>query len=342
MSTFDLASRPTASARVHLRLTTVELRDHTPDPDAAPPSGVPTIVVAPFIGQVSGLADHGEGPGPMEVLATAGVAPLYLTSWRAATPEMAGLGIESYIEDLLVCLDDLGGSANLVGLGLGGWICALLAARFPERVNSLALVGTPIDGEAVEGPTRRLVRETSLSTHRSIVKAGHGIVLGRFLVDAWPGLDPLEHGLAPEPTLWEELDAADRRRQGPEVDRWYEDTPDLPGRLYLEAVERLFLRNEFAHGSLGVLGRALDPAAIRCPLYLVAGETDAFVPAGQVFAAARLFGTPPAAVRRQLVPAGHHGLFLGATSLHEVWPQVGAWLVENSRRAAERLRRSPA
>ena len=324
MSLIDLGSAIDQS--VHLRLRTVEIRDHS----APAATGIPTIVVAPFVGHATTIADHDAGHSLMAVLRAAGVGPLYLTSWRSATPDMADLGIENYLEDLLVCLDDLGGRANLVGLGLGGWMCALLAARFPERVNALVLAGTPVDGEAVDGPMGRLVVRTPLSTHQSLVRAGRGVLPGEFLFDAWPGLDPAEVGLAPQPDLWDDLAEAERRRQGRDFATWDDETPDLPGRLYLEAIEDHSLRSEFAHGGFPVLGRPADPKAITCPLYLLAGDADAFVPPEQVFAAARLFGTPKDAVRRELVAAGHVGLFMGCTSLAQTWPRVGAWLADLS------------
>lgn len=317
---------PASDQSVHLRLRTVELRDH----GSGTITGIPTIVVAPFVGQATAIADHDAGHSLMAVLRSAGCGPLYLTSWRSATPDMADLGLGDYLEDLLVCIDDLGGRVNLVGLGLGGWMCALLAARFPERVTALVLAGTPIDGEAVDGPMRRLVVGTPLSTHRSLVRAGKGVLPGDFLFEAWPGLDPAEVGLAPQPDLWDDLADAERRRQGRDFATWYDETPDLPGRLYLEAIEHLSLRNEFAHGGFPVLGRPADPRAITCPLYLLAGDADAFVPPEQVFAAARLFGTPKDAVRRELVAAGHVGLFMGCTSLAQTWPRVGAWLADLS------------
>ena len=51
--------------------------------------------------------------------------------------------IEDYVHHYLAYLDALGWQrARIVGLSLGGWIAAELAARYPERVERLVLVGS--------------------------------------------------------------------------------------------------------------------------------------------------------------------------------------------------------
>ena len=39
--------------------------------------------------------------------------------------------IDHYLAELLVCIEELGGRVNLVGLCQGGWMSTMLAARFP-------------------------------------------------------------------------------------------------------------------------------------------------------------------------------------------------------------------
>ena len=51
---------------------------------------------------------------------------------------------------------------------------------------------------------------------------------------------------------------------------WYAWTMDLPGRYYLEVIERLYLNNELATGHFPVLGRRIDLATVTIPVYLLA------------------------------------------------------------------------
>jgi len=58
---------------------------------------------------------------------------------------MKDLEIDNYLAEMVVAIDDLGGRVNLVGLCQGGWLSAMVAARFPNKVNFLVLAGAPID-----------------------------------------------------------------------------------------------------------------------------------------------------------------------------------------------------
>ena len=69
---------------------------------------------------------------------------------------MKDLEIDNYLAELVVAIDDLGGRVNLVGLCQGGWMSAMIAARFPDKVNALGLAGSPIDVGAGNGPIKRI------------------------------------------------------------------------------------------------------------------------------------------------------------------------------------------
>lgn len=107
---------------------------------------------------------------------------------------------------------------------------------------------------------------------------------------------------------------------------WYENPIDLPGRWYLQVISQIFKENRLAKGEFVALGRRLDLKAIRCPVYLLAGEADDITTSEQVFNAASLIGTPAGHVMKQLVPGGHIGLFMGARTLRDVWPGIARWI----------------
>ena len=46
----------------------------------------------------------------------------------------------------------------------------------------------------------------------------------------------------------------------------------------------------------------------------------------QAMATARLVGTPKHSIRARIVPGGHIGLFMGARTLKEAWPEIAAWI----------------
>src|ERR1700686_3564830 len=125
---------------IALELKTVRLRDFSTGKD-----GVATLLCAPFALHGAAVADLAPGHSLVVALRDAGVRRLFVTDWRSATMKMRLLGIDDYLADLNVLVDQLGGSVDLVGLCQGGWLALIYAARFPAKVRKLVLAGAPID-----------------------------------------------------------------------------------------------------------------------------------------------------------------------------------------------------
>lgn len=306
-----------------LDLRTLRLCDYS----APRAGGLPTLVVAPYAGHTSMIADYHEGQSLMQTLRDGGVHHLLLTDWHSATPDMKDFDVDQYLAELLACVDDLGGEVCLVGLCQGGWLSAMLAARYPAKVRSLVLAGSPIDTHAGHGPLLRMVRDSPMSFYQELVSSGGGLMPGRYMLAGWKNMHPEQHYVQEHIDLYEHIDDPAWLRKAEDFDRWYENPLDLPGRWYLQVIDHLFKRNEFAHGRFVGLGRRLLLEQVRCPVYLLAGESDDITPKEQVFAAEHLMR--PAEVQKRVVPGGHVGLFMGARTLREAWPAIAAWLREH-------------
>ena len=96
---------------------------------------------------------------------------------------------------------------------------------------------------------------------------------------------------------------------------------------YLQVVEQLFKENRLAGGSFEILGRTIDLAGMRCPLFLLAARDDDVVASEQIFATAHLVDPQHCAIERATAPCGHLGLFMGRKILVEVWPEIARWLL---------------
>lgn len=313
---------------VLLELRTLTLRDYT---DEAGVPGVPTIVLAPYAGHTSAIADFAPGQSLVEALIDGGIGRVLLTDWRSATPDMRDLDIDQHLADLNVCVDEVGGRANLVGLCQGGWMATMFAARFPDKVASLVLAGSPIDTHAGDGDLKRLVASTPMSTYEALVAAGGGLMRGSFMLQGWKSLDPARHYLQNHLELFENIDDETWVRRNAKFTAWYDTTVDLPGRWYLQAIQQLFKENRLARGEFVALGRRISLSDVTCPAYLLAGEEDDITTPEQVFAADGLFGSTPGTIRSRLVPGGHIGLFMGARTLRDAWPDVASWLINLGR-----------
>ncbi|PWV64920.1 alpha/beta fold hydrolase [Plasticicumulans acidivorans] len=328
---YDLRAEFATPNQIRLDLHTLRLRDFTVNAAAGE---IPTLVDAPFAGHTAVIADYHRGQSLVETLLGNGLTQVCVTDWKSATPEMKDYDIDHYLAELNVCIDDLGGKVNLVGLCQGGWMSAMLAARFPHKVNTLVLAGAPIDTAAGDGPIKRMALETPTEVYAQLVELGGGVMKGRFMLQGWKNMHPEQQYLRKYIDLWEHVDDPAYLSKTETFERWYESTVDLPGRWYMQAIVQLFKENRFARGEFVGLGRKLDLHDVRCPVYLLAGESDDITTKEQVFDARKYLGTPPAQISSQLVPGGHIGLFMGSHTLRDYWPGIARWIASGGQPAA--------
>ena len=305
---------------VRLDLRTMVLRDY------GKPGGIPTLVDAPYAGHTAVIADYHRGQSLIETLLANGIGHVALTDWKSATIDMKDLEIDNYLAEMVVAIDDLGGRVNLVGLCQGGWLSAMVAARFPDKVNSLVLAGAPIDTDAGNGPIKRMVHEHPLAFYQELVALGGGLMQGKFMLQGWKNMHPGQHYIQDHVDLYEHIDDPAYLRKEEAFESWYENPIDLPGRWYLQAISQLFQENRLAKGEFVGLGRKLNLRNITCPAYLLAGAADDITTPEQVLDAVKYLGTPKDRIVQKTVPGGHIGLFMGARTLSEHWPGIARWI----------------
>jgi poly(3-hydroxybutyrate) depolymerase len=310
--------------RVLLDLDSMRLRDFSPAP--ATSRGAPVLVDAPYAGHASTIADYAKGQSLVETLLAAGLPRVLVTDWKAATAAMRDFDIDKYLAEINVAVDDLGGSVHLVGLCQGGWMSAMFACRFPHKVRSLVLAGSPIDTDAGNGPIKRMAHKLPMSFYEELVTAGGGRMLGRLMLAGWKNMHPEQQFVDKYLDLYRHIEDKNYVTRTEQFEDWYENAIDLPGRYYLQAIDDLFKHNRFAKGEFVGLGRKLDLKDVTVPAYLLAGEADDITTREQVFDAERLLGTQRKDIEKKLVPGGHIGLFMGANTLRETWPQIGRWI----------------
>ncbi|HXW27728.1 MAG TPA: DUF3141 domain-containing protein [Xanthobacteraceae bacterium] len=315
----------TTENQVVLELPTMRLRDFS-----SGTSGHPAIICAPFALHQATIADFAPGHSLIASLRAEGVSRLLLTQWRSASAQMQFFSIDTYLSDLNVAVDELGGQADLIGLCQGGWMALMFAARFPGKARKLVLAGAPIDLSAAESSLSRLATSVPLPVFRDLVRLGGGRILGAHALSLWGGQmltsqsirETLQVPAHLAGSRWADLEGRFRD--------WYDRTVDLPGQYYLEVVDSLFKQNLLAQGRFVALGHRIDLGALRAPLFLLAAGEDELIAPEQVFAAARRVGTPACDIRTARVVGPHLSLFLGAETLKKVWPEIARWLTADA------------
>lgn len=311
--------------RLALELKTVQLRDFSTGDRHRP-----VLLCAPLALHGAAVSDLAVGHSLVGALGQAGLTRLFVTDWRSATSDMRSLAIDDYLADINVLVDEIGPPIDLVGICQGGFTALLYAARFPSKVRKLVLAAAPIDIGAAVSPLSAAAEASPLGVFRELVRLGDGVVPGRKVLKLW----------APESLQAEDIRQlleTDAAIGSPEFNTlealfrsWYAWTLDLPGIFFLEAVERLYKRNELANGSFVALGRRIDLTALTLPLFLIAARDDELVAPQQLFAVERHVGTTSHDLRKLTAPCRHLGLFMGKNVLANVWPKVAHWLIESS------------
>jgi poly(3-hydroxybutyrate) depolymerase len=322
------ASKPppwTTPHQVALELSSVRLLDFSTASD-----GRATLICAPFALHGPTIADLAPGHSLVAALLETGLQRVLVTAWRSATPEMRFFSIDTYLSDLNIMVDHLGGSADLIGLCQGGWMALAYAARFPQKVRKLVLAGAPIDIAAGESVLSRRAKDTPLVVFKDLVARGDGRVSGQQLLQCWHE-ERLESGaIGRLLQVPKSISVPEFRQLEARFREWYAWTLDLPGTYYLEVVERLFKENQLAAGRFVALGRRIDLANVRAPIFLLAAREDEIVAPAQVFATERLTRLRPRELRKLIASAGHLGLFLGRGILAGEWTRIARWLREGT------------
>jgi len=114
------------------------------------------------------------------------------------------------------------------------------------------------------------------------------------------------------------------------VARWSLDEFPLPGRLFVDLIERLYRRDAFFRGGLPVAGLRTGAADLRLPLLTVANPDSMVIPPGSVLP---VHEAAPHPASRHLWYAGdrgvmvqHVGILVGRTAHRRLWPEILAWL----------------
>ena len=96
-------------------------------------SEIPTLILPPYAGHTSIIADFHKEQSLVETLLEHGVKRVVVTDWHSATQEMKDYDIDTYLAEVHVVVSDLGERVNLIGLCQGGWMTSLYAARLSRK-----------------------------------------------------------------------------------------------------------------------------------------------------------------------------------------------------------------
>ncbi|MBP7003478.1 alpha/beta fold hydrolase [Amaricoccus sp.] len=314
------------------------LLDYGQAPEATDPDG-PAVLVIPSLINRAYILDLDRPWSMLRWLAGQGLRPLLL-DWGAPGRAEAGFALDDYgalrLEPALAQARALSGRpVALIGYCMGGTLAAGLAARRPEGIAALAILGSPWDfvsARGFAGQLRAMVRASGADRiERQLDTLGEAF--GFVPVSTFQGLFALVSPV--QATLkfqrFARLDPASAAaRHFVALEDWLADGVAMPAPAAKNLLVDWQIHNATAAGRWRFLGAPVDPAAIRAPALVVAGTRDSIAPAPLALPLARAI---PGA--RALEPrAGHVGMIVGSLALEEVWRPLAAFLHAHAAPAA--------
>jgi polyhydroxyalkanoate depolymerase len=298
---------------------------------------VPTLVFPPLAGHASCIIDK-KGQSQIQLCLNSGLTRLYSFDWLSATKASKDTTEADRLDFITRAVDLIAGpegKVNIVGNCQGGWEAVLWSALHPERVSTLIVAGAPIDTSAGNGLAQKLmpilIPRGNMALYKAMVAANGGIVPGINMVMGFIAMHPITH-VAEHLKVYGHVHDREYLDHFGDFYDWYLYPVNLPGQLYLWAVEHLFVKNELFKGELEVAGQKnVSLRSITCPVFLLGGEEDDITPWQQVHNMRHAVGSSH--VRWYLAPGGHIGLFIGRQSQAEYWTPILAQVHQLSRPA---------
>jgi polyhydroxyalkanoate synthase subunit PhaC len=301
---------------------------------AAPEPHAPVLLV-PSLLHCWKVLDLRENASVAAALAVGAGRDTFLLDWGA--PEA---------EDRFTSWDDLVGrleravravlrttharTVALVGYSMGATLCAISAARHPERVAALVNLAGPIDF-AEAGRLREMVDPRWFDA-RAVTSAGNLPAL--HMRAGLSALNPL-YSISKWVELLGHLHDEEACASFHALEEWAAEEVDFPAAAYATFIEELYQRNLLVRGEHRVHGEQVDLSRITCPVLTVVAESDRICPAEAATALNRAVGSKTTEVFP--VQGGHVGAIVGRRAATDLYPRLVGWLHRHSRAARSSL-----
>lgn len=248
---------------------------------------------------------------------------VYLLDWGDPTPEMGQASLGDLVTGTLRrCtrrIQRLHRQTRIPVLGycMGATFASLYAAYRPQDIERLILL-TPMLGHTPDGTLQKISASQQLSPELM-----HGqLISGRQLKMFFNAVKPAGM-LKKERDFWQNYDSDIFLEHFLPVEKWGNDTPDIPGKVFQELIQRVIREGQLQQGQLNLDGKALDMAAITCPVLAVAAQHDWIIPASALQVGASVF--TQAEYTPYLLKGGHIGLVVGRSAA-TLWQDLQAFL----------------
>ncbi|PIQ28099.1 hypothetical protein COW36_05325 [bacterium (Candidatus Blackallbacteria) CG17_big_fil_post_rev_8_21_14_2_50_48_46] len=248
---------------------------------------------------------------------------VYLLDWGDPTPDLGMASLGDLVAGTLkrsvrrILRRHQVKKIPILGYCMGATFATLYAALEPEKVERLILL-TPILGNDEGGTLQNIVSHQSLSP--SLMEGQ--LISGRQLKLFFNSIRPVQV-LKKERDFWQNYDKETFMEHFLPVEKWSNDTPDLPGKAFQELIHLCIKEDALRKGPLNLDNFELDCHKITCPVLAVVAKHDWIIPVSSLKTCGEVL--PHSDYTPYLLNGGHIGLVVGKAS-SVLWKDLNAFL----------------
>jgi poly(3-hydroxyalkanoate) synthetase len=278
------------------------------------PSKTKTLIIPPQAGHSSHIADYDKNQSIVESTLQQRGGDVFCIEWLSCTQERKHESIRDLVSQVHECVL-LIGQCHLIGLCQGGWLSAIYASIDGWRIISLTCIAAPIDFHGEGGIIYDTCTKFGIGVYRHFVTLDAGIMTGRNMLLGWKMMNYVDRFIIDYLKVFNTLGDDEKIKKIHRFRTWYENTQDLAGTWYLEAVERLFINNELIKETFDIGGKIIKLRNIDCPIAMIAGGSDDITLGSHLFALGKYVSTGSDKIYSQVIEkTGHIGVFISSKS----------------------------
>jgi poly[(R)-3-hydroxyalkanoate] polymerase subunit PhaC len=251
---------------------------------------------------------------------------VYLIDWGDPRAQDASLPLAHYVVDYLHnCVQHIRrqpGCDRLTVLGVcqGGVLSLCYSALFPDYVQQLILLATPVDFHTPENIISQILQRVDLT---ALAKAGKNIS-GDHITQAFMALKPFHHFGKKFLMQADVLTQTDRAELFFAVERWVHDCPDQAATAFCEFIQFFYQQNRLIKNSLRLAGQRVQLNTLSMPILNVVAQHDHLVPDSSAMVLEQYVASED--YTSLVLSCGHIGMFISERSRRQLTLGITDWL----------------
>lgn len=251
---------------------------------------------------------------------------VYMIDWGDPVRKDASLPLSEYITGYIKnCVDVIRSESNgicphLMGVCQGGVLSLCYATLFPETIQNLILLSTPVDFHRPKTFMYRILKSIDVDLLGKVF----GNIPGAILTQALLWLNPFK-------IMRKKFDEMARVQNHPQlldkfiqIEKWALDCPDHPSRAFCEFIKKFYRNNELIKGKIYFGKRHVDLKNVSMPVLNIVASDDSLVPAASSLALKKYVSSK--VYKNRCYPGGHIGLYVNDANRQQIAHEVDRWM----------------